>query len=105
MHRALFKIILPSLAIMFWFWFFYPFCDKPEGFDYFMYWILVGFPYGFKTVWIMLLPRKRSLAEIVFNAMIGGLLGGFIVIIKILKIVAEFIYLLCDMFTLKKFHN
>ena len=40
MKRVLFKVILPALAIGIWVLTCYPVCNKAEGFDFFLFWIL-----------------------------------------------------------------
>lgn len=40
-----FKVIVPLAAIGFMLLFCYPVCNRPEGFDFFLFWILVGFPF------------------------------------------------------------
>ena len=42
MKRVLFKVILPALTIGIWVLTCYPVCNKAEGFDFFLFWILVG---------------------------------------------------------------
>lgn len=46
MKKALFKIIIPLCVLVLWMITCYPVCNKADGFDYFLYWILVGCPYG-----------------------------------------------------------
>ena len=46
MKRVLFKIILPAGLVAAWMLTCYPVCNKADGFDVFLYWILVGCPYG-----------------------------------------------------------
>lgn len=43
MKKALFKIIIPVCVLVLWVITCYPVCNKADGFDYFLYWILVGF--------------------------------------------------------------
>lgn len=50
MKKALFKIILPVCVLVLWMITCYQVCNKAEGFDYFLYWILVGCPYGIRNV-------------------------------------------------------
>ena len=42
MKRVLFKIIVPVLIFGLWVLTCYPVCNRAEGFDWFLYWILVG---------------------------------------------------------------
>ena len=46
MKRVLFKIIVPVLILVLWILMCYPVCQQENGFDYFLIWIMVGFPYG-----------------------------------------------------------
>ena len=46
MKKALFKIIIPLCVLVLWMITCYPVCNKADGFDYLLYWILVGSHYG-----------------------------------------------------------
>ena len=46
MKKVLFRIIIPMLILAVWMIMCYPVCAKADGFDYFLYWIMVGCPYG-----------------------------------------------------------
>lgn len=88
---VVFKILIPILAIGFMALFCYPVCNKPEGFDYFLFWILVGFPFGIRRMWLWLIPRNYgipgSLGVMALNCVVGGIIGGFMVIIAVIKAV------------------
>ena len=58
MKRVLCKVILPALAIGIWVLTCYPVCNKAEGFDFFLFWILVGFPFGIRKMCMVLIPKK-----------------------------------------------
>ena len=70
-------------------------CRKPEGFDKVMYWILCGFPFGVTKMSMILIPKNYGIAGSVgvlaFNAVIGGILGGFILAAKIVKLPVELV--------------
>ena len=87
----IFKVILPLLAISFMVLFCYPVCNKPEGFDYFLFWILVVFPFGIKRMWLWLIPRNYgiagSLGVMALNCLVGGIIGGFVAIVAVAKAV------------------
>lgn len=51
MKRVLFKIIVPVLILVLWILMCYPVCQQENGFDYFLFWIMVGFPYGIQKFW------------------------------------------------------
>ena len=84
-----FKVIMPLAAIGFMLLFCYPVCNRPEGFDFFLFWILVGFPFGIRRMWLWLIPRNYgiagSLGVVALDCIIGGIIGGFVVIITFVK--------------------
>ena len=89
---VIFKVILPILAVSFMVLFCYPVCNKPDGFDFFLFWILVGFPFGIRRMRVWLMPRNYgiagSLGVIALDCIVGGIIGGFMAIIAVLKAVA-----------------
>ena len=95
MKKVLFEIIIPLVVLALWMVVCYPVCNKAEGFDYFLYWIMVGCPYGIRKMCVFLIPKNFGIAGSVgvfaFNCIIGGLIGGMIVVIRIGKIIVEII--------------
>lgn len=47
-EKVLFRIIIPILILAAWMIMCYPVCAKADGVDYFLYWIMVGCPYGMR---------------------------------------------------------
>ena len=90
---VIFKVILPILAVSFMVLFCYPVCNKPDGFDFFLFWILVGFPFGIRRMRVWLMPRNYgiagSLGVIALDCIVGGIIGGFMAIIAVLKAVVK----------------
>ena len=88
---VIFKVILPILAVSFMVLFCYPVCNKLDGFDFFLFWILVGFPFGIRRMWVWLMPRNYgiagSLGVIALDCIVGGIIGGFMVIVAVIKAV------------------
>jgi hypothetical protein len=84
------KIILPALGILLWLAICYPISKRPEGFNYFLFWILAGFPFGIKFMCLKLVPKGYGLTGAVgvfaLNAVIGGLIGGAMLMTAIVKI-------------------
>lgn len=105
MKRVLFKILIPAAVIAVWLITCYPVCSKPEGFDLFLYWILAGFPFGIRKMCVLLIPRTFGIAGSVgvlaLNGIVGGLIGGFVVIWKVLGIAAELFRLVTGYFWTK----
>lgn len=91
--RVLFKIIIPVFLIAVWMITCYLVCNKAEGFDLFLYWIMVGFPFGIHRMCLWLVPRNfgisGSIGVFALNCIIGGLIGGVVLIVKIIKIITE----------------
>lgn len=105
MKRVLFNILIPTIVIAVWMLTCYPVCNKPEGFDLFFYWILVGFPFGIRKMCLLLIPRNFGIAGSVgvlaLNGVVGGLIGGIVVVVKIFGIAAEIIRLVTGHFWTK----
>ncbi len=105
LKRVLFKIVLPATGIALWMLTCYPVCNKADGFDLFLYWIMVGCPFGIHRMCLWLVPRNfgisGSIGILALNCIIGGLIGGVVVIIKIFCIVAEFVSIVMEYFRTK----
>ena len=90
MKNLMTKIILPALGILLWLAICYPISKRPEGFNYFLFWILAGFPFGIKFMCLKLVPKGYGLTGAVgvfaLNAVIGGLIGGAMLMTAIVKI-------------------
>ena len=86
MKRVLFNIVIPLSVMVLWMITCYPVCNKVEGFDYFLYWIMVGCPYGIRKMCMFLIPRNfgiaGSMGVLALNCIVGGLIGGIVLIIK-----------------------
>lgn len=95
MKRILFKTVLPALAISLWLLACYPVCQKAEGFDFFLYWVLAGFPFGIRKMCLILIPKNfgiaGSMGVLALNGIIGGLIGGFVLIGTIFGIIGNLI--------------
>lgn len=90
MKNLMTKIILPALGILLWLAICYPISKRPEGFNYFLFWILAGFPFGIRFMCLKLVPKGYGLTGAVgvfaLNAVIGGLIGGAMLMTSIIKI-------------------
>lgn len=93
MKRVLFNIVIPLSVMVLWMITCYPVCNKAEGFDYFLYWIMVGCPYGIRKMCMFLIPRNfgiaGSMGVFALNCIVGGLIGGIVLIIRVIKIFIE----------------
>ena len=102
MKRVLSKVILPALAIGLWVLICYLVCKKVEGFDLFLFWILSGFPFGIRKMCMILIPKNfdiaGSMGVLALNAVVGGLIGGVVLIIKVIGIVVEIVKIIVGYF-------
>ena len=93
MKRVLFNIVIPLSVMVLWMITCYPVCNKAEGFDYFLYWIMVGCPYGIRKMCIFLIPRNfgiaGSMGVFALNCIVGGLIGGIVLLIRVIRIFIE----------------
>lgn len=76
-------------------WICYLICNKTEGVDWFLYWILVGCPFGIRRMCLWLIPKNfgisGSIGVLALNCIVGGLIGGIVLIFKIISIVVAVI--------------
>ena len=70
-------------------------CNRPGGFEYFWFWVAVGFPFGFRHMGLILIPRGGNMAATLFIVAIqmiaGGIIGGFVAVATIVKAFATLI--------------
>lgn len=105
MKRVLFKVIVPAVFIAVWMLTCYPVCNKVEGFDQFLYWIIAGCPFGIRRMCLWLIPKNfgisGSIGVLALNCIIGGLIGGVVLIFKIIGIAGELISIVTGHFWTK----
>jgi len=67
-------------------------CRMDDGFNLYLYWILCGFPFGIRKMCMVLIPKNfgiaGSIGVLAVNAIAGGIIGGFILIVTVIKSVA-----------------
>ena len=92
MKRILVKIVLPVSLLAVWMITCYPICRKAEGFDFFLYWVLVGC--------MILIPKNFGIAGsigiLALNCIVGGLIGGVVVILRMVMVLMEIIKIISD---------
>ena len=90
MKNLMTKIILPTIFIFLWLAVCYPICNRPEGFNYFMFWIIAGLPFGIRFMCLKLIPKGYGLTGAIgvfaLNAIIGGFIGGAMLMAAIVKV-------------------
>lgn len=90
MRNLMLKILFPIIGIALWLAVCYPICNRPEGFNYFMFWIIAGMPFGIRFMCLKLIPKGYGLTGAIgvfaLNAVIGGLIGGAMLMVAIVKV-------------------
>lgn len=101
MKRVLFKVAVTGI----WLLTCYSVCNQTEEFDLFLYWILAGFPFGMRRMCLWLIPKNfgigGSMGVLALNCIIGGLVGGTVLIFKIIGIAWEFVSIIAGYFWTK----
>ncbi len=73
----------------------YYICKSEDGFQYFIYWIIMGFPFGFQKLRMLLIPKGFGIAGEIgvfaLDAIVAGLIGGIFLVKKIVVIMADYI--------------
>ena len=81
-RQFLIKSVLPAAAALLLVCIFKSACVKDGVTDYFQLWILCGLPFGLHRMCLWIIPGSRSfggsIATFVFNFIIGGIIGGFV---------------------------
>ena len=72
----------------------YCICKSEEGFNYFLFWILNGFPFGFRKLSMILTPKGLGMAGEIgvfaLDAVVAGLIGDLFLIKKLVIILADY---------------
>ena len=99
MKRILVKIVLPVSLLAVWMITCYPICRKAEGFDFFLYWVLVGCPYGIRKMCMILIPKNFGIAGSMALMLVGyGIRDSIsdIVILRMVMVLMEIIKIISD---------
>lgn len=81
-RQFLMKSLLPTTVALLLVCIFKSACTQNGTLDYFRLWILCGLPFGLHRMCLWIIPGSRSfggsIATFVFNFIIGGIIGGFV---------------------------
>jgi len=101
MKRVLFKVILPLVFIVIWLNMCYWICLGENEMNWFLFWIMSGFPFGIQKMLVLLIPRNfgiaGSIGVLALDAIIGGMIGGIVFAIKIVAIIREVINIIMEL--------
>ena len=82
------KSVLPTVTAVLLLCIFKSACMKDGTLDYVWLWILCGLPFGLHRMFLWIIPGSRSfgcgLATFAFNFIIGGVIGGFVLVWRLL---------------------
>lgn len=75
----------------------YCICNNDNGFNVFLFWILMGLPLGFGKLRGILIPKRLGLAGelgvFALDAILAGLIGGVFLLRKIVMLILDYIKL------------
>ena len=105
MKRVLFKVIIPLSVTGLWLITCYPVCRKADGFDWFLYWILAGFPFDIRRMYLWLIPKNfgisGTIGVLALDCIVGGLIGGVVLIVKVIRAIWELVSIITGNFWTK----
>lgn len=78
-------------------------CTKDGVIDYLWLWILCGLPFGLQRMWLWFVPGGSSMgggvALFALNFIIGGIIGGFVLVWRMIVAVWYVPLTICRLFT------
>ena len=87
-RQFIFKSIIPVTAAVLLFFIFKSACTKDGTIDYFLLWLLCGLPFGIHRMFLWIIPGGRSfggsIAVFALNFLIGAVIGGVVLIWRLL---------------------
>ena len=98
MRNLMTKILIPSLFIVLWIAVCVPIATRSEGFNYFMFWIIAGIPFGIRYMFFKLMPKgygiSGTIGAFALNIIIGGIIGGIMLMTTLIEIFLNIIKLI-----------
>lgn len=92
------KTVIPLVAVGLLVAAFYPVCNSNGRCDYFLLWILVGWPFGVGKMFIWRAPKNfglaGSLGMLALNVIMGGLIGGVVAAVKVLFAIGNLVFIM-----------
>ena len=85
------KVIWTVMAVLFLAVVFRPLCIEEDGIDYWKLLFLMGIPFGVQKMFVWLIPSGYGIGEtagiFALNLLVGGIIGGFILVWRLLEAV------------------
>lgn len=92
-RNVMIKIILPLIGIALWLAVCIPIATRSEGFNYFMFWIIAGIPFGIRYMFFKLMPKgygiSGTIGAFALNIIIGGIIGGLMLMTRIVQVFVD----------------
>lgn len=103
------KTVLPLAFVAILILAFYPICTQNGQCDYFLLWIMVGWPFGIGKMFVWIVPKNfglgGTLGVFALNVIIGGLIGGLVAMVKVIFALVNLILLISQaLLKLRLFH-
>ena len=93
MRNIMMKVILPAIGIALWLAVCIPIATRPEGFNYIMFWIIAGIPFGIRCMFFKLMPKGYGISGTVgafaLNVIVGGIIGGIMLMTRIVQVFVD----------------
>jgi len=100
------KVIFPVAVTLLLYSMFKSLCIKNGVMDWFLLWILCGIPFGIRKMFVLLVPHGFDLGATVgilaLSFILGGLIGGVILIWRLLRAVWYLILTIYRLFIINK---
>lgn len=84
----LLKSLLPVTTTILLFYIFKSACMKNGSVDYFLLWLICGLPFGIHRMFLWIIPGGRSfgssIAVFALNFLISAVIGGFVLVWRLL---------------------
>ena len=101
LFKAITKFLLLILALTIELLMFKPIYCQGGSVNWFLVWILIGLPFGIRKMFVLFVPHGfdlgGTLGVVGLNIIVGGLIGGAVVIIHIVKCLADIVRSICLM--------
>ena len=98
MKRMICNVILPGVLTGLIVIVCYPICMKEDGFDFFQFWILSGFLFGFRKMSMVLIPKNYGIGGSLGVLALNCIIGDFVLCYIGIKIFAELTCILLETF-------
>lgn len=105
-NKPMMIIVLQILLISIWLFVGYYACNRDGKLNYFLFWLFTGAPFGIRKMSFYFYPIgfdfAGGLGVLAMNLLLGGLIGGIILVFKIIGLSVDMIKVILGMLIYKK---